>query len=311
MKRIFNTLLALSIFLLGANSVFAETIRIVLPYPAGGAADRVGRDIQKILNDNTGYKFIVDYRTGAGGRIASAHVANSKDKETVLLMHSAVTLISTSLDKNSTFKVADFVPVAYVGSVPFVLVAHKDNHINSLEKLLAADSQEPIFFTSSGVKTSTHLAGEALKHATNKNLIHVPVQGELNSLLEALANRVSFAFVAAATFKGYEDKMVAVAAVEPKRIKQYPNVPTLKEKGIKGFDNGPVWFGLYANPTADQKLIKEIQTVLSRELAKPDVRAAFEQAGVVVDVDSILKLGQISIAEEKRIQQLLKQSNIE
>jgi len=309
MKKLFIALFTSS--LLFASAVTAQPVKIVSPYTAGGLIDRVGRDVQTILNENTKHTFVTDYRIGAGGKIASTHVAQEKDNRTVLLIQSGPALITTSLDKNSAYRVSDFMPVAYIGSAPFVLIANRDNHINSIEKLLATNSQAPVFFSSSGVKTGTHLAGESLKLATNKNLIHVPVQGEKAAMVEVLANRVSFAFVSASTIVGHEDKLVVVAAAQNSRIKQLPNVPTLKELRIEGFDNGPVWAGLYANTTADKALIKEIQTVLTRELAKQEIRDNFEKTGVVVSTDRMLKLGEISNAEEKRIQQILVQGNIE
>jgi tripartite-type tricarboxylate transporter receptor subunit TctC len=311
MSKIIVTVFAFAALLFGASATAAETIKLVLPYPAGGLIDRAGREIQKLLNENTNYKFIIDYQSGAGGLIASTHVARAKNKETILLIHSGPTLIITSLSKNSPFRMTDLAPVAYAGVAPFVLVANKDNHINSIEKLLAANEQEPIFFTSSGVKTSTHLAGETLRLATNKNLIHVPMQGELNSLVEVLANRVSLSFVSVSTIKGHEDKLNILASGDQTRSKQLPDLPTLKEKGIKGFDSGLIWIGLYANTTADQKLIKEIQTVLSKELARPEVRAAFEKLGISVSANNVLKLDEISKAEEKRIQHILTSSNLE
>jgi tripartite-type tricarboxylate transporter receptor subunit TctC len=311
MKKLLSVLLAAAAVSFTSAAAATEPVKIVQPYTAGGLIDRAGREIQTVLNANTKHNFVIDPRIGAGGRIASAHVAQEKDKKTVLLIQSGPALITTSLDKDSKYRVSDFMPVAYIGNAPFVLVANRDNHINSIEKLLAADSQTPVFFSSSGVKTGTHLAGEALKIATNKNLVHVPVQGEKAAMVEVLANRVSFAFVSASTIVGYEDKLVVVAAAQDSRIKQLPNVPTLKELGIRGFDNGPVWAAVYANTTADPALIKEIQTVLTRELAKPEVRAVFEQIGVVVATDRMLKLGEITKAEETRIQQILVQGKIE
>jgi len=311
MRKIINILIVSLIGLLAPIVSAAEIIRIVMPYAAGGATDRTGRELQKILNENTNYKFVIDYRAGAVGRIGTTHVAQQKDKETVLLVQSGTAMIANSLDKDSTYKMSNFLPVAYVGSAPFVLVSHKDNHVNSIEKLLALDHQAPVFFASAGVRSGTHLAGETLKIETNKNLIHIPTSGEAAAMIEVLANRVSFAFTSIGTVKGHEDKLVIVAASQSNRIKQYPNVPTLKEKGFKGFEYSPVWMGFYANSTADQKIIKEIQEVLSRELAKPEVRDAFEQIGVVVSINDVLKLGDISKSEEKRLQQVLKQVNIE
>lgn len=311
MKKIFSTLFALAMLFGAAIATAAETIRIVLPYPSGGLMDRAVRETQKVLNENSNYKFIIEPRTGAGGRIAATHVAQSNGKETVLISASGPAFIIGAQDKNSMYRMADFVPVAYIGSAPFVMVTNKNNPVNTVEKLLVTDNQTPLFFTSSGYQTGTWLAGAALKIATDKNLIHVPMHGEAQGLQEVLANRVSFAFVSASTIKGHEDKLTIVAAAQSTRIKRFPDVPTFKEKGIAGIDHGPVWVGLYANSTADPALIKEIQTVLARELAKPEIRAVFEQLGVVVTVDSILKLNEISRIEETRIQQVLAKTGVE
>ncbi len=311
MRKIINILLVSLMGLLAPIASATEVIRIVVPWGTGGVVDRTARELQKILSENTNYKFIVENRAGASGRIGSTHVAHQNGKETVLMVQAGVAMIANALDKDSTYRMSDFVPVAYIGNTPFVLVTHKDNHVNSIEKLLALDSQAPVFFSAAGVKSGTHLAGETLKIATNKNLIHIPTSGEAASMVEVLANRVSFAFSSVGTVKGHEDKLVILAAAQSNRIKQLPNVPTLKEKGFNGFEYSPVWAALYANSTADQNLIKEIQKVLTRELARTEVLATFEQIGTVVSVDDILKLEKISAVEEKRIQQLLKQISVE
>jgi tripartite-type tricarboxylate transporter receptor subunit TctC len=311
MIKIISMLLVVSMGLFAPIASATEIIRIIVPWGAGGVVDRTARELQKILNENTNYKFIVENRAGASGRIGTTHVAHQNGKETVLMAQAGVAMIANSLAKDSTYKMSDFVPVVYIGNTPFVLVAHKDNHVNSIEKLLALDSQEPVFFSSAGVKSGTHLAGETLKIATNKNLIHVPMSGEASAMVEVVANRVSFSFSSVATVKGHEDKLVILAAAQSTRIKQLPNVPTLKEKGFNGFEYSPVWAALYANPTADQNVIKEIQKVLVRELARPEVRNTFEQIGTVVSVDDILKLERISAAEEKRIQKVLEKAGLE
>ena len=272
--------IALAVGLIG--SAAAADIKIVVPFGAGGIADQAARTVEKILAQNTQHNYTVEYRTGAGGSIGARYVASNTESETVLLVHSA-SVVLQSLIPTPAYLMKDFVPVANIGSIQWLLITNKDSNVNTLNKLITV--KEPIFFGSSGTGTTNHIAGQMLGAETKQNLIGVPFKGEAPAFAEVLGNRLQLLFAGSGLVKGHTD--VTVLAVSgPKRHADYPSVPTLTEAGIKGFDTNLNWLVLLANPGADTTVIKEIQTALADALKDPEQTRVLTTAGVDVEINN-------------------------
>jgi tripartite-type tricarboxylate transporter receptor subunit TctC len=295
-------LLAIATFLLASAHAFATDIKIVVPFAPGGLADQSARTIEKILSQNTPYRYTIEYRTGAGGQIGAKHVADNKNSETVLLIHSA-SIVLQSLIPSPMYRLTDFVPVATIGSTQWMLVTHKDSHVNTLDKLLT--TKDPVFFGSSGEGTTNHIAGEILRDSTKQNLIHVPFKGEAAAFTGVLGNHVSLLFAGSGLIKGHANiKVLAVSG--PTRHKDYLDVPTLSELGIGGFETNLGWLVLLANSTADPAVITKVQQVIARSFKDGPLTQSLVDAGVDIEKNSTLKTKQFLESEQKKLRKFVK-----
>jgi tripartite-type tricarboxylate transporter receptor subunit TctC len=295
-------LIFITAFVLAATQALATDIRIIVPFAAGGLGDQSARAIEKILSQNTPYRYTVEYRTGAGGQIGTKYVVDKKSSETVLLIHSAAVVIHSIVD-TPVYQLTDLIPVATIGTTPMLLITHKDSHVNTLNKLLT--TTDPVFYGSSGNGSSKHIAGEILKDSTKQNLIHVPFRGEAAAFPDLLSGRVSLLFASSGLIKGHDNiKVLAVAG--PTRHQDYPDAPTLAEHGIKGFDVDLGWLVLLANPGADPAIIKKIQTAINLSVKDPVHVRALSAAGVDVEKDNTLGTKQFLDSEQKRLRKFVK-----
>lgn len=294
------------ILLLGAGQSISDTIKIVVPFAAGGSADQAARALEKTLTSHTKHSFIVEYKPGAGGQIGAVLVANQESKQTTLLIHSAAVVVN-SLTENSPYQLKDFVPVARLGNIHYLVITNKNSHVNNVNLLLS--TKEPIYFGSSGVGSAAHTAGEIFKTNTKQNLIHVPFKGESIAFLEILGNRISLLFASTGIVKGHSDvKVLAITGL--RRNPEFPEVPTLYEQGVKGFENSPNWLVLLANPGADPSTINELQLVLARIMKDPAEVDVFRKIGIDVDYKNLFTTKEFLAAEEEKLSKLLgKNSN--
>lgn len=288
----------LSILLLLANISHADTIKIVVPFAPGGAADQAARLLEKVLTNKTQHNYIIDYRSGAGGAIGATYVAKNRNNETVLLIHS-LALIVNSLSQDATYQLSEFEPVATLGSIQLALITNPNSRVNTMQKLLS--TTEPVFFGSSGIGAATHVAGEVFGKETSVKMTHVPYRGEAAALTDILANNIDTLFTSVSVAQGQSVKVLAVTGT--KRSKEFPAVPTLQEQGIKGFETSPNWLVIVANTTADQSIVSTIKTALSSALREdPDL---FAKAGVDTNRQQLYNTQQFLVAEQQRMRKLL------
>lgn len=258
----------------------AQTVTIVVPFTAGGAADVTARTLEKTLTKRLPYNFVVEYQTGAGGIIAANNVAKKYSKETVLLLHSSA-IATNSFNPNSTYNLLqDFIPVAKLGSVPMVLVASNNSNLSSVKQL--QNLKESSFYGSGGVGTANHVAGEILQQQINQNLSPVFYKGELAALNDVITNTIPMMFVSINTATNYaksnQIKLLAVTGTQ--RSKKMPLVPTFAEQGIKNFERSPNWFVVLANPGADVEVIRKIKTVVAESFNNAQDIDLYDRAGV-------------------------------
>jgi len=282
-----------------ANIAYAETVKIVVPFAPGGAADQAARILEQILTTYTQNTYAtIEYRSGAGGAIGANYVAKSRGSETVLLVHSLAVVVN-SLQPESGYSLAEFEPVATLGTVQLALITNPKSTVNTMSRLLA--TTEPVFFGSSGNGAATHIAGEIFGANTGVNMIHVPYRGEAAALTDILGNNINLLFTAISVAK---DQPVTVLAVTgTKRSKDFPQVPTLSERGVRGFEISPNWLVLLANPTADQRTLAVVRAALSRALREdPEL---FLRAGVDTDRHQLYNTQQFMNSERQRVRKLL------
>ena len=238
---------AASALALGATGAFAQPfpgkpIRLIVGFPPGGGVDIIARAISQRLGEKLGQPVIVENRPGAGGNIAAELVARAAPDGSTLLVSAVSSLaISASLYKNPRYDLLkDFAPVAVVASVPNVLVVNPTVKARSVAELIALAKASPgkINFGSAGNGTTVHFAGELFKATADIDMVHVPYKGAAPAMGDLLAGQVQvmFDFLSAANAHIRSGKLVALGVTSAKRSPLLPNVPTIAEAGLPGYE---------------------------------------------------------------------------
>jgi tripartite-type tricarboxylate transporter receptor subunit TctC len=259
-------------------------VRVIVGLGAGSSTDVTARVITQKMGQVLGQTFVVENRTGAGGNIATGFVANSTADGYTLLFGSAATTVNVTLAPSTSFDlVKDFAPVALLATVPNILVVHPSLGVKTMEELIAKARSKPdeIFYASSGNGTSPHLSAELFKLMTGTKLTHVPYQGSAQAMQDLIAGRTNMMFVPAPTALTQlgSGGMIALASTQLKRAGAAPDLPTMDELGLKGFDTG-VWFGLYAPAGTPKAIVDRLAQVANEALKADDVRTAFKSQGI-------------------------------
>jgi tripartite-type tricarboxylate transporter receptor subunit TctC len=258
--------------------------RIVIGFGAGAAADTPARLLAQKFSQSLGQQFVIENRPGAGSNIAAEHVARSPKDGYTLFMGTAANTINATISPNLTFDFAkDFAPIALVASVPNVLVAHPSLGVDNLKDLIALAKQKPeqINYGSSGVATTTHLAGELINVMAGVKLVHVPYQGSAQAMNDVLAGRIALLFTPASAAIQHVEKgsLKAIAVTQLHRASIAPNIPTMSEAGLAGYDIG-LWFGLLAPAGTPREIVDKLARATNEALKAPDVVSTLKTAGL-------------------------------
>jgi len=255
----------------------AKPIRVVVPFPPGGATDIIGRVVAAELGKAFGVSAVVENRAGAGGNIGSELVARSAPDGYTLLIGTVGTHgINTSLYSKLSFDpVRDFAPVTLVATVPNVLVVHPSVQAGSVRELITLLKSRPgrLNYASSGNGTSIHLSGELFKSMTGTFMTHIPYRGSSPAVADLLAGQVDLMFdnLPSSLQHIRAGKLRALGVTSAKRAAALPDVPTIAEAGVPGYEASS-WFGLLAPAGTPAAIVQKLQQSLSRSLAAPDVR---------------------------------------
>lgn len=283
---------------------WAETVRLVVPFTAGGIVDRSARALEKTLSARLPLNFLIEYQLGAGGVIASNMVAKNTSKETVLLLHSS-SIVTNSTDPNSAYDLfKDFVPVALVGSVPMVLVTNRQSNIANLQQL--KHTNLPLFYGTSGQGSASHVAGERLQQNINKNLTPVPYKGESAAFNDILSNNVTMMFVSSSVLAGYANStqisMIAITGIQ--RNTDLPAIPTFVEQGVRGFEYSPNWLVLMANRNADSTVVSKIKSAIEESFKDPQDQPLYLRAGIEINRKPTTNVQEFLTEEIKKVKPL-------
>jgi tripartite-type tricarboxylate transporter receptor subunit TctC len=288
LKRRFATLFALFIAL-GAitSSAMAQTyptkpIRLVVGFPPGGGVDIVARLISAPLSERLGKQVVVENLSGAGGNIAATNVARAKpDGYTLLISADSSLAISASLYHNLSYKLlTDLTGVGVVASVPNVLVVNPSVPAKSVKDLIALAKVEPgkLNFGSAGSGTTVHLAGELFKSMTGINMTHIPYKGAAPAMTDLLGGRVQlmFDFLSASAPQIKAGKLRALAVTSSTRSPFLPDVPTVAEAGVPGYEVLG-YFGIFAPAGTPAAVIDRLNHELSAVVNQPQVKKRFAE----------------------------------
>jgi tripartite-type tricarboxylate transporter receptor subunit TctC len=271
MKRIavFVGLVALGVSLSAFGQAYpTKVVRIVVPFPPGGTVDAVARVVGQSLSEKLGQQFIVDNKAGANGTIGADSVAKARPDGYTLLVHASTFVTNPLFLKNVPYDVTrDFTPVSNLGSVPLLITAHPNVPGSNLREFIDAVRGKPgkYAFGHSSLGSASHLAEEAIKREAKLDILVVPYKGTGAVITDLLGGHIN-AFIDAMP-SSYplvqSGKVKPLAVTSSKRIPQLPNVPTVAESGLAGFEMVS-WYGVWG----PAKLPKELAQQISAEMAK-------------------------------------------
>jgi tripartite-type tricarboxylate transporter receptor subunit TctC len=262
-------------------------VTLVVPYPAGGSADILARTVGQKLAAQLGQPVVVENKGGAGTAIGARFVAEAKpDGYTLLLGTVSSQAINPAMSKVGYDPVKDFVPVSALASIPFVLVAHPSAPYGSVAELLAAARQAPgsISYASAGPGTSNHLAGEMLASAAKLKLLHVPYRGSAPALADVLAGHVPLMFDLQTTSLPNiaTHKLKPLAVTGSRRSPLLPEVPTVAESGLPGFEVS-AWFGVFAPAKLPPPVLRQLSAAMAKVLEDPALAQRLREIGAEPD----------------------------
>lgn len=255
----------------------AKPVRVVIPFPPGQATDVIGRVVSQKLGDVMGKSFIVDNRAGANGIVGIETVVKSPpDGYTLLITASGSLVINPNLYSKLSYEpLKDLSPIALLGLIPLVVVAHPSLPVSNISQLVALTKSQPgkLSYASSGPGSAQHLAMELLKWRTHMNILHVPYKGSAPAMTDVLSGQVPLMFdtVASSLPMIRADRLKALGVGLAKRSAVLPNVPTLDEAGVKGFEVAG-WSGFLAPARTPQAIVQQLNSEVLKILAQPDTK---------------------------------------
>ncbi len=291
----------------------SKPLRIVVPFPAGGTTDVLARAVAQKLTETLGQPVVVDNRPGAGGNIGAELVAKSPPDGYTLLMGTVGThAINPGLYPKMPYDhVRDFAPVILVAGVPNVLVVNPSLPVNSVQELIVYSKANPgkLNFASSGNGTSIHLSAELFKTMAGVQIMHVPYKGSAPALQDLVGGQVQLMFdnlpSSLALIKG--GKLKALAVTSSARAAALPDVPTLAESGLPGFEASS-WFGLLAPAGTPQPAIATLNAEVAKWLATPEAREKLLAQGAIAAGGTPEDFTRHIAAETAKWQKVVKES---
>jgi tripartite-type tricarboxylate transporter receptor subunit TctC len=266
-----------------AQSYPTRPVRIIIGFAAGASGDIAARVLAQALGQRFGQQFIVENRSGAGSSIATNFVAHAPNDGYTLLQGTVANTINPVITPNLGFDfVKDFAPISLFATLPNILVVHPSLGVRTVQELIKLAREKPgqLSYGSAGVGGTSHFTGELFNVMAGTNLVHVPYPGTAQAATDLLGGRVQVMFSPASTVLQFvaEGKLMALASSALRRASAAPDLPTISEAGLTGFDTSG-WFGLLA-PTGTPRDIIERLAAASNEAAKsPDVVATLARQG--------------------------------
>jgi tripartite-type tricarboxylate transporter receptor subunit TctC len=265
----------------------SKPIRLVVPFPAGGGTDIIGRELTQKITEATKWPFIVDNKPGSGGNIGIDNVAKSPaDGYSLVLGQTSNLAINPTLYSKLPYDpVKDLTPVSMVASAPLALVVATNSPYKTLAEVVAAAKAKPgtINFATSGNGTVAHLATELFQKEAGIKLTHIPYKGASQGINDVIGGQVHVYVSSIPTLIGHikSGKMRAVAVTSSRRVDDLPQVPTVAESGYKGFE-AVTWFGVLGPANLPKDITARLNAEINKALQTPDLRKKLSDQGADV-----------------------------
>ena len=288
---IYMKFIILAVALISANVLAADPpfptkpIRFILGYPPGGASDAVARILSAPLSTRLGQQVVIDNRPGAGGNIGGDITARAApDGHTWMLGNNGILATNQALYNKMPFDaVRDFATVGLIGAQPSVLVVHPALPVKDVRGLIALAKTRPgeLNYASTGTGTAGHLIGELFKGLAQVSYAHIPYKGGGPAVIDTLSGQVQFMFATAASVIGHvkSQRLRALAVTSAQRSPSLPELPTVSEAALPGFE-ATTWHGIVVPAKTSDAIVKRINADLNAVLASPETRARLATQGI-------------------------------
>jgi tripartite-type tricarboxylate transporter receptor subunit TctC len=256
----------------------AKAVRVVIPWPPGGSNDVVGRIVMQKVGESLGQQFVVDNRAGASGAIGSESVAKAPPDGYTIMVHSTTHLGNAHLYKKLPYDtLKDFAPVGTLAAQPGALATHPSLPVKSVKDFIALAKAQPgqINYSSSGNGSAPHLSMALLTSMTGINLVHIPYKGgapQVTALMGGEA-QASLATISTVIMHVKSARLRALGVSSAKRSGMMPDVPTIAEAGVPGYEMSP-WIGVYVPANTPKAIIDKLNTESNKALKHPDVASS-------------------------------------
>jgi tripartite-type tricarboxylate transporter receptor subunit TctC len=294
----------------------SRPVRIVVAFAPGAATDLMGRAVAQRLSDVLGVNVFVENRAaGGGGTVGSASVAKAPaDGYTLLMANNSTHAVAPHVYKNPGYDaLRDFAPVSLVGWATLVLVVHPALPVTDVKGLIALARQRPgqLFFASSGTGTTPHLAGELFKSMAGVDLMHIPYKGTGLGVIDLVGGQVQLAWISTLTASPFvKQKRLRVLGVGTlKRTPLFPDVPTIAESALPGYDM-PNWVGLLAPAQTPPEIVNRLNGEIARWLAAPETQQKLLAFGVDAEGGTTASFGAALARAHAHMGQIIKRSGI-
>jgi tripartite-type tricarboxylate transporter receptor subunit TctC len=289
-------------------------LRLIIPFPPGGGTDTLGRVVSQKLGDVLKQQVIMDNRPGAGANIGVEIAAKSPPDGHTLLLATISNAISASLYPKLTYDlVRDFAPVTLLATQPMLLTVHPSLPVRSVREFIALAKGTPnqLTYSSAGSGTPTHLAGELFSHLAQIKLLHVPYKGGGPSVIGLVSGEVAISFAGMPSVISHvtSGKLRGLAVSSAHRSPSAPQLPTIAEAGIPGYDVS-AWYGLLVPAGTPGDIITKLNAETGKLLKLSDVKQTLDSAGFEVRVTTPEEYGAFTRAEIERWARVVKASGV-
>ena len=296
-----------------AQSFPNKPLRLVCPFPPGGAVDIASRAIALELSKSLGQPVTVDNKPGAGGNIGGAEVARSApDGHTLLMTTSGIQAINPALYAKMPYDPSkDLAPISVLVSLNNVLVLHPSVKANSVSDVIALGKAQPglLNYASSGSGTSTHMSGEMFRALSNISMTHIPYKGSAPAMNDLLGGQVMMMFdnIPSALPHIKAGKLKALATTGAKRDPSLPDVPTIAEAGLSGYESG-VWFGLMVAANTPREIVSKLNAEVVKGSKSPEFIKRMTELGYIIYGTSPETMAEMNRSEVQRWGPIVKAS---
>ncbi len=315
LKAVTATGLALCAFGAAAADAYpTKPIKWVVPFPPGGAMDSMARTLGEKLSASMKQPVIVENRPGAGGSIGSNLVAKAAPDGHTIMIVSIGQAVNPSIYPKLPYDAAkDFEPVSLVGIVPNLLVAHPSVKAGNVKELIALAKAQPgkISYASAGNGTTVHLAAELFSSMAGVDIMHVPYKGSAPAVTDLMGGQVDIMFDSLSSARPYVEsgKLKALAVTTAKRSSAFPNVPTVAESGLPGYELSG-WYAVFVPAKTPKPVVDRLHAELVKALKQDDVRARFALLGAEPVGSSPQELAATVKTETARWEKIVRERNI-